>query len=160
MKRSPLKSGKPLARKAKTKPWLKPDGTPKRGRTKTGAVSKKTLTDRLDRLARKDCHARGFCEASFWQKFNPPKTTKGECNGGLQWCHIEGRRHKKIRWSPMNCLCMCASCHAYFTDHSAEFGLMVEALYPGRLQFLAELDKDTPIIDFEYWLEYYKSRAV
>jgi len=152
VKKTQLKSRKKLAKKT----WLKSDGTAKRGYTKTGAKSKVTITRKLDNLARKACHDRGYCEAKIWRKYNPPKTTKGACNGGLQWCHIVGRRHKKIRWSPLNCLCMCASCHAYFTDHSAEFGLMVEELYPGRLVFLAKLDKDTQIIDTDYWMAFYK----
>lgn len=142
----------------KAKPWLKPDGKPKRGRTKKGEVSKKTLTNRLDALARKDCHKRNKCEAKDWEKFDPPLTTKGECSGGLEWCHILSRRHKKIRWSPLNCLSLCSSCHSYFTDHSAEFGLFVEHILPGRLEYLGKLDRDTPYIDYEYWENYYKGK--
>lgn len=145
-------------KKAKAKKGLKADGTAKRGYTKTGERSKKSLTTSADNLARKDCHSRGYCEACEWPKLNPPKTTKGACGGGLQWCHIEGRRHKKIRWNPLNCLCMCAQCHLYFTDHSAEFGLFVEWLHPGRLAFLAELDRSTPRIDAQEWINYYKEK--
>jgi len=140
----------------KRKSHLKPDGSPKRCFTKTGKISKVTLTRKADALARKACHARGYCEAAFWAKYSPPKTTGGKCGQELQWCHILSRRHKKIRWSPLNCLCMCADCHRYFTDHSAEFGLMVEALYPGRIELLGQLDKDTRDIDHEYWIDIYE----
>lgn len=150
MKRTPLKRKKAL------KKGLKADGSPKRGYTKAGNRSLKSLTTSADGLARKACHSRGYCQAAEWEKMNPPKTNGGACGGGLQWCHIESRRHKKIRWHPDNCLCMCAQCHAYFTDHSAEFGLFVEWLFPGRLAWLAELDRTTPKIDADYWIGYYK----
>lgn len=150
MKRSPLK---------RKKAWLREDGvTPKRGYTKAGKPSLTTLTTKADNLARKACHLRGYCEAAEWVKLFPPKTNGGACGGGLQWCHIVGRRHKKVRWSPLNCLCMCAQCHAYYTDHSAEFGAKVEAAFPGRLEALRAIDADTPKPDPEYWIGYYKER--
>ena len=162
MKRSPLKRKTPLKAKAtlepKPKPHLTKEGNVKRGWTKSGKRSKKSLTNTADKYAREACHARGFCEVAHIPKLSPPSTTKGACGGGLQWCHIVGRKHKKLRWDPLNCLAMCAQCHAYYTDRSAEFGIVVETLYPGRLEELARIDRETKRIDAEYWIAFYKAR--
>ena len=158
-RRKPLKRNKPLRAKAapKPKPWLRADGTPKRGYTKAGKKSKKTLTAAADTLARRACHARGYCQGAGWEKKNPPKTTGGSCQGRLEWAHILSRRHMKIRWMPENCLCLCSSCHAYFTAEPHEFYLLVEILHPGRMDFLYEAMRDKGPIDHEKWIEFYKN---
>lgn len=43
----------------------------------------------------------------------------------LQAAHIIGRKYGATRTRLTNALCLCASCHAFFTDHPREFSKYV-----------------------------------
>ena len=84
---------------------------------------------KLDRLTSKICRSRGACErcGSTYQ---------------LQTSHIVGRKIHSTRWQQANVLCLCASCHAYFTDRPfahAEF--LTEYLGYEHLQRLNEMSR-------------------
>lgn len=166
MKRTPLKRKRPL--KAKTKPWLRPDGKPKRGWTKTGKPSGKSLMAKADRLARADCHARGYCQAEGWVKWNPPKSGIGKdgvCGGSLEWCHIRSRSYRSIRHDPRNCLSLCSACHRHFTRNPDEFAFFVEQLLPGTYDYLrseiAAFEGGPKSLNdvYTFWVDYYTKRA-
>ena len=40
----------------------------------------------------------------------------------LQCAHIISRKYSHTRTDLGNAFCLCASCHAYFTDHPVDFG--------------------------------------
>jgi len=65
--------------------------------------SRKTLKNKLDKLAGEITRARGKCEVCG---------SKRE----LQWCHIFSRKFLNTRWDELNCRCWCASCHSKFHD--------------------------------------------
>lgn len=125
----------------KTKPKKKPTKTPLQ-----------KLSEAADNLARADCHSRGGCQAINFVKVK--KWGEG-CSPQLHWAHIFSRRHKEIRWCPLNCLCLCASCHRYFTIEPKEFVDLVESLYPGRWDELrARLDNSKS--DPQKWIDFYR----
>ena len=43
----------------------------------------------------------------------------------LQCAHIIGRKYNATRTDLRNAFCLCATCHAFFTDHPVEFGKFV-----------------------------------
>ena len=157
-----LQSSGPIKAKSKVKKHLRKDGSVKRGYTKTGKVSLATLRTSADNLARADCHSRGECQLSFWQKVRPPKTTGGKCKGSLQWAHIVKRHNLEVRHDPDNCWLLCDSCHRYFEDHPDEFYLATEALDPGRHDYLHAQMRDKRNTDIRViyleWIAFYKSK--
>lgn len=58
---------------------------------------------------------------------------------GMQCAHVFGRKHGNVRCYPDNAICLCASCHAVFTDAPTEWGLFVIAqLGEGAYQLLLD----------------------
>jgi len=52
------------------------------------------------------------------------KVSGGKVGSGLpkmECAHIFGRRHKSVRWDTMNALCLCHTCHRYFTENPLDF---------------------------------------
>jgi hypothetical protein len=47
----------------------------------------------------------------------------------LQCAHIIGRKYNATRTDLRNAFCLCAGCHAYFTDHPVEFGKFVQKMW-------------------------------
>lgn len=45
----------------------------------------------------------------------------------LQAAHIIGRKYNATRTDLRNAFCLCAACHAYFTDHPVAFGDFVKS---------------------------------
>ena len=43
----------------------------------------------------------------------------------MHCAHIIGRRITRLRHEPNNALCLCASCHHYFTDRPTEWAVFV-----------------------------------
>ena len=60
--------------------------------------TKKSLTNKLDKLVSKIVRSHGKCE----------RCGKRE---NLQCCHIFSRTYRSLRWSLDNLLCLCAGCH-------------------------------------------------
>ena len=42
-------------------------------------------------------------------------------DGGLDCCHIMGRRSVALRWHPANAIAMCRADHMWFTEHPFDF---------------------------------------
>lgn len=61
---------------------------------------------------------------------------------------------------PDNSVCMCGAHHRFFTQNPASFQVFIEELYPGRWEFLAELERNAGKNDPDYWIEYYKGLGV
>lgn len=58
---------------------------------------------------------------------------------GIECAHIKGRRNKRVRQDPDNALCLCTSCHMYYSGEPLEFTAFVEQkLGAGRLEILIE----------------------
>ena len=57
----------------------------------------------------------------------------------IQLCHIYSRKFNSVRWSTLNQVVMCASCHAYYTDRPVEWRPFLEReLGSGHLELLQE----------------------
>jgi len=63
--------------------------------------TKKTLSNKLDKLFSEKVRSKGACE-------HCGKTEH------LQCAHIYSRKHKWLRWDLENALCLCAGCHLYW----------------------------------------------
>lgn len=50
-----------------------------------------------------------------------PRRHTRECK--LQAAHVRSRRYSNTRTDLENAVCLCARCHAYYTDHPHEFGV-------------------------------------
>jgi len=53
---------------------------------------------------------------------------RGRCEycdstANLQCAHIISRRYSRTRTDLANAFCLCAKCHAHFTDHPVDFGV-------------------------------------
>ena len=60
-------------------------------------------------------------------------------DGRMECAHIVGRRVKVLRWSADNALCLCHSCHRFFTEQPLEFARWLEAhLGQGMIDLLTE----------------------
>lgn len=69
---------------------------------------KKSHTSKLDTLMGQMVRQKGYCE-----KCGNKET--------LQACHIFTRKIRGVRWSPLNLLCLCASCHRFAHDRPTQF---------------------------------------
>lgn len=102
-------------REPKVRKALARESRPRRSRK--GRPGRVTLK-RLDDLARPLCRSRGRCEAENYRGDGPAKG----CSPARQWAHIMSRTYKTaIRWSPDNCLDLCAAHHKFFTDRPAHW---------------------------------------
>src|SRR3990170_3416218 len=72
----------------------------------------KTLENEADRLCSKIIRAKGFCE---------------RCGSRyrLEAAHIISRGHHATRYDLDNFLCLCHTCHQFYTEHSLEFEAFV-----------------------------------
>jgi hypothetical protein len=87
--------------------------------------SKKGLRKKADDLARKLCHARGYCQAAGLDDV--------ACGGPPNWAHIEGRRNLGLRWKEWNCLLLCGGHHMHYSDYPIKWGLFIETHFPENL---------------------------
>lgn len=63
----------------------------------------------------------------------PEDTARVHC------AHIISRKYKCNRWFPGNAVCLCATCHARFTDHPWEFSTFLDrTVGRGALELLNE----------------------
>lgn len=59
--------------------------------------------------------------------------------GMCQNCHVHSRKFRSIRWDTQNAICMCAKCHAYYTDHPIYWGEFVAKYFgAGHEEILLE----------------------
>lgn len=40
---------------------------------------------------------------------------------GIECAHIVGRANKRLRWEPLNAVCLCTSCHMRYTANPLQF---------------------------------------
>ena len=60
-------------------------------------------------------------------------------DGRMECAHIFGRAAKSVRWSLMNAVCLCHTCHRNFTSNPYEFTAWLEAYKgSGYLDILRE----------------------
>mgnify|MGYP001590095436 FL=1 len=53
---------------------------------------------------------------------------------GLDTSHIFGRRHKSVRWQPLNAKSLCFTCHRWWHENPTESGKWAEA-FLGREKY-------------------------
>ena len=59
-----------------------------------------------------------------------------------QAAHIYSRSYRSMRWNPLNCICLCASHHMYFTKAPLEWqSFLVAALGEPWMEELMELKR-------------------
>lgn len=117
-----MRRNKPLARRPIAKKKPKKPTKPK----------EQALRLKADKVARDWFRKDAGCAACGHGSF--------QCSPVIQWCHIVRRGCRLIRHSRYNALPLCKSHHVYFTHRPEEWLHFVEMLYPGRFQFLRELD--------------------
>jgi HNH endonuclease len=60
-------------------------------------------------------------------------------DGKMECAHIYGRRAKSVRWDTLNVLCLCHTCHRYFTANPLDFDVWLKRyLGQGYLDILNE----------------------
>jgi len=78
-------------------------------------LSRKTLTNKLDKICSQIVRARGKCQRCG-------KTSN------LQAAHIVSRTYRVVRWHLGNILCLCAGCHFWNHKNPIEFTEWVKEL--------------------------------
>jgi hypothetical protein len=91
--------------------------------------SKTALKNHLDELFRRQVRAKGYCQAAGLDHVN--------CGGVLQTAHIEGRRNFRLRWEPLNALCLCAGHHRWYSDQPIAWATLIEREFPESWAFVA-----------------------
>jgi len=116
-------------------------------------ASKATLGKKADKLAGIACRERGYCESQSWVKSHAIKNHR--CSNRLEWAHIKSRGIRSIRWDEKNCVCLCNTCHRYFTQNPDEWKRFIDWLDPDRWDYLNEQMQMHKKPDPEYWIEFY-----
>jgi hypothetical protein len=63
----------------------------------------------------------------------------GATGGQLDCSHFYGRRHRGLRWEPLNAACLCNTCHRAFTEDPEEHTRWFSARSgPGVMELLRE----------------------
>lgn len=154
-RKKPLKQGKPLARKSPMKRTAKKEVKKKPKKAGPKKVSEKSLRLKMDRIAGAWFRDGAVCAACGEGSF--------ECNPVIQWCHIVRRGCRLIRHDPLNAIPMCKSHHVWFTHRPELWHTFIERKYPGRLQFLVDLDRSRRgwklIEAYELYEKWYKGRT-
>lgn len=169
MKRSPLKRGKPIARK-RAKPKVRPE-RPCTWSNRCKTLPRVALSD-YERYCAK--HATAVLDelAGTWVKRRDGSTclkcgaTAG--TAAIQWAHIHTRGMRYIRWVvepyPGNSITLCSGCHFAYTVNEGNWRRFLEARWPGhrdrleRMNAAAEakgghIDRAALIVDFRDRLE-------
>lgn len=85
-------------------------------------------------------------------------TVYPEGSQGLHCSHVFSRRHKSIRWEPMNAKALCFSCHQWFGGNPVEaYQWLVEYMGPERLAELERMKAQT-VKDNEAYRQEQKAR--
>lgn len=131
----------------------------KKATKKSSGPSSKTVVERADAMARKFCKRGGRCVVGDYPWPSAPKNHSSR----LEWAHLKSRSNMCIRHDPRNAMCLCNSCHRYFTQHPDEWTRFCEYIDPGVWDYLnAELLKRNtgvkkPLMEvYLKWIEYYK----
>lgn len=140
-----LRRKKPLAPKKNGKPRAAP-----------GKAKGKSLTTAASMLARQACLHEFDHKCAARHQFGIECGTIGG-RAYLEWAHIFGRAHARLKFHPENCLALCPMHHDYLDSHPAVKIEFVNELFPERLQKLAELDRTLPKgARPDFWAAYYR----
>lgn len=88
--------------------------------------SKTSIKNECDRLFSRLIRSAGYC-------YRCSSTHQ------LQCAHIVSRSYLSVRWNRKNALCLCSSCHVFFTYHPLEWSFFIDYEFPGRFAELREL---------------------
>jgi len=67
----------------------------------------------------------------------------------LQCAHIISRKYSQTRTDLNNAFCLCATCHAYFTDHPVDFGqFTIDQIGETNYDLLLEKRRATTKVDW------------
>lgn len=70
-------------------------------------------------------------------------TAYPEGSQGLHCSHVFSRRHKSIRWEPLNAKALCFSCHMWFGGNPVEaYRWLEEYLGPEKLEELEQMKNE------------------
>lgn len=80
----------------------------------------KALRRKADTHFSHKCRELGYCQ---------------HCNSTkhLQWCHIISRKYYSLRYYKDNCVCLCASCHAKFSDNPIAFAAFIKKVKSNKV---------------------------
>ena len=112
--------------------------------------SRKTLSNKADRLWWRAIRSKGFCELAGLDQV--------QCGGPHQAAHIVGRRYRVTRWDLNNGLCLCRDHHVFYTHRPELWYVTMERIWPGRYHRLVQAaqglwNKVYPIAELEEALE-------
>jgi hypothetical protein len=104
---------------------------------------------RADDMFSKIVRSRGACQYC------------GRSNGvQLQCAHIISRRYSNTRCVEANAFCLCASCHARFTDHPVEFSdFVLMTIGRGEYERLVRLSQEIVKVDWDRVAAELRARA-
>ena len=112
--------------------------------------SRGTLRNKADRIAGAKVRARGYCQGAWYERV--------QCGGPLEWCHIVSRSNYRLRWEPLNALCMCAGHHRWFTTNPLAWAEYVRTQFPENYEFVManandpwDKDYDRVFAELETW---------
>lgn len=91
--------------------------------------SRKYLRDKADKEFRDLVRARGYCQAAAHD-------TIVTCGPPLQCAHIEGRANFRLRWEPLNALCLCGAHHIWFTEHPIAWAVLIMSFFPENYRYV------------------------
>src|SRR3990167_1736723 len=105
------------------------------------AKSKSALKNKADKLMSLLVRSIGYCQARIF--------TKVHCGGGLQDCHIVCRANMRLRYDPINHLCMCAGHHVWFTNNPEALRTFIETSWGSVWKYLQEHKEEKVKTDYE-----------
>lgn len=126
------------------------DVTPRFKGKKAKKPKRATLRNRADKMFSKLIRQEGHCEAGEWRD-------GVECEGYLQCAHIIGRGNYRLRWSPLNALCLCRTHHFHYTHRPHDWYAMMSFKYPERFERLRLLAREPWNKDYEKVLDFLKA---
>lgn len=122
-------------------------------RSKEGEPPKNwELCLKADELARAYFHSHGECLAAGYE-YNGKMY---QCSRRFEWCHIKSSRHRTIRHSPLNAVCMCNTHHRLFTEHPDLWTAFIEEKFPGRWDHLNAVLLEGGKPDYQYYIDFYQ----
>ena len=68
----------------------------------------------------------------------------GRRDSKLECAHVYSRRYKATRWEPDNAMCLCFTCHRYYTEHPHQWTEYTENKLGKRLDELWKMAQKAP----------------
>ena len=115
-------------------------------KSKKDKTPRELQIDRADQLFREIIYMRDGKQCQLAGRDNV------NCGGGIQCAHIITRARYRIRWEPMNAMCLCQGHHWYYTNNNHVWFPLVERLFPEMwktVDLLKHLPGSTKKLDLE-----------